>query len=307
MRVVFMGTPLFAVPILESLASSHDVVAVYTQPDRPAGRGRGLTSSAVKQRAEALGLRVLQPHSLRAAGDASALAALVPDVVCVVAYGLLLPPDVLSVPAYGCLNVHASLLPRWRGAAPIERAILAGDAVTGVSIMRMEEGLDTGPYALQVRVEIGEMYLDDLRESLASAGMDALCEVLRSMQSDTVAWTAQDERTATYARKVTSADVSLGPSAGVDDLVRQVRASSRSAPSRAIVECEGITVLRACRAGSAPGVGRVAVVDGTPVLGASDGGLLLESVVPAGRRRMTGAEYARGRRFAADAAWEAPR
>ena len=148
MRVVFMGTPSFAVPSLDALIGRHEVVAVYTRPDPLRGRGRHRMASAVKERALEAGIRVEQPGTLRDTGCVDVLRSFRPDVIVVAAYGVILPPDVIDLPSHGCLNVHASLLPRWRGAAPIQRAILAGDATTGVSIIRMEAGLDTGPWCL---------------------------------------------------------------------------------------------------------------------------------------------------------------
>ena len=155
MRVIFMGTPEFSVPVLRALAARHEVVCVYSQPPRPAGRGKAERKSAVQAAAEELGLRVRHPLSLKGAAEQEAFAALEADVAVVVAYGLILPQPVLDAPRLGCLNIHASLLPRWRGAAPIQRAIMAGDAQTGVCIMRMEAGLDTGPVLLRQALEIG--------------------------------------------------------------------------------------------------------------------------------------------------------
>ena len=155
MRIVFMGTPDFAVPTLEALLEArHDVVAVYTQPPRPAGRGKGLAPSPVQKRAEAAGIEVRSPVSLKGEEEQAAFAALKPHVAVVAAYGLILPEPILQAPRHGCLNVHASMLPRWRGAAPIQRAILAGDRMTGVTIMQMEKGLDTGPMLAVLPAEI---------------------------------------------------------------------------------------------------------------------------------------------------------
>ena len=156
MRVIFMGTPDFSVPVLEALAAEHEVVAVYSQPPRPAGRGKKERPSPVHARAEALGIEVRTPLNFKAAEDRADLAALNADVAVVVAYGLILPQAVLDAPRLGCLNIHASLLPRWRGAAPIHRAIMAGDAETGICIMQMEAGLDTGPVLLREATPIGE-------------------------------------------------------------------------------------------------------------------------------------------------------
>lgn len=185
MRLVFAGTPDFAVPALDALVSSgHEVVAVYTQPDRPAGRGRKLAASPVKQRALALGLHVEQPESLKSPEAREILASHRPDAMVVVAYGLILPPAVLAIPRHGCLNIHASLLPRWRGAAPIQRAVAAGDAESGVCIMQMEKGLDTGPVLLERRVPItaGETG-GSLHDRLAVSGADAIVEALQSIES----------------------------------------------------------------------------------------------------------------------------
>jgi methionyl-tRNA formyltransferase len=188
MRVVFMGTPDFAVPSLRALAAAHDVLAVYTAPDRPAGRGLHLQPSAVKVAADAMGLDVAQPESFKDVAAVESLTALHPDVLCVAAYGLILPRAALDAPRLGSLNVHASLLPRWRGAAPIERAILAGDDLAGVSIMLMEEGLDTGPFALQVAVPVLEAVAAELRSALAQAGARALLAVLDEMTTGVVSW-----------------------------------------------------------------------------------------------------------------------
>ena len=179
MRIVFAGTPEFAVPSLRVAARHGQVVAVYTQPDRPAGRGRGLAASPVKREALAAGLPVLQPQSLRDRQAQDTLRALQPDLMVVVAYGLILPRAVLAIPVHGCWNVHASLLPRWRGAAPIQRAIQAGDARTGVCLMRMEAGLDTGPVLLQQATAIGpEETGGQLHDRLAELGAQLLGEGL---------------------------------------------------------------------------------------------------------------------------------
>src|SRR5574340_759199 len=176
MRVVFMGTPAFAVPSLKALLAHHDVALVVTRPDGPAGRGHTLRPTAVKSAALEAGIDVFQPAKL----DAEArerIAAARPDVICVAAFGALLPSEVLAIPPCGCINVHASLLPRYRGAAPIQRSILAGDAETGVSIMRMEQGLDTGPYATRCTVAIGQRYAAEGEEELAVKGAEALLAV----------------------------------------------------------------------------------------------------------------------------------
>ncbi len=179
LRIIFAGTPDFAVPSLRAVAQRNEIVAVYTQPDRPAGRGRGLMASPVKLEAIKRGIPVLQPESLKSELARDALRALKPDLMIVVAYGLILPQAVLDIPAYGCWNVHASLLPRWRGAAPIQRAIEAGDTQTGVCLMQMEKGLDTGPVLLKQAIAIGEHDTGgQLHDRLAQLGAQTLADGL---------------------------------------------------------------------------------------------------------------------------------
>ena len=226
MRILFAGTPVFAVPALEALvAAGHEVVAVYTQPDRPAGRGRQLQPSPVKAAALAHGLPVRQPLTLGTPEAAPALAALAPDVMVVVAYGLLLPPEVLAVPPLGCLNIHASRLPRWRGAAPLQRAIEAGDAVTAVAIMRMEAGLDTGPVMLESVTPIGPRETAaQLHDRLSAAGGALIVEALEQLANGNATFVPQAAEGVTYARKLDKAEARLDwtrPAAALD---RQVRA-----------------------------------------------------------------------------------
>jgi methionyl-tRNA formyltransferase len=305
-RVVFMGTPAFAVPSLEALAAVHDVVLAVTRPDSAAGRGSGLRASAVKDAALDLAIPVMQPHTL--AGDATrTIASLAPAVVCVAAFGMLLPPETLAVPTHGCVNVHASLLPRYRGAAPIQRAILNGDVETGVSIMLMEAGLDTGPYALQRRVMIGERTAAEVEHELARVGAEALLDVLGAIEDGSVSWTVQDEAAATYAAKITKDDVALLPTLPVTDALRRVRAQTRSAPARACLGEQELTVVRARPTAASIPSGAVCVVEGDPVLGFSDGAMALDVVRPAGRGDMPGRDWARGARLPADACWRCTR
>ncbi len=226
LRIVFAGTPEFSVPPLQSLLDSeHQVVAVYTQPDRPAGRGRKLTPSPVKQLAQAHDLPVYQPRTLRDAQAVAELQALAPDLMVVVAYGLILPPEVLEIPRLGCINVHASLLPRWRGAAPIQRAIEAGDRETGVSIMRMEEGLDTGPVYLRKRIPIGEDETAGmLHDRLARLGAEALLEALPGIADGTLEPEPQEESEATYAPKLEKREALIDWREPAWRIARRVRA-----------------------------------------------------------------------------------
>ncbi len=243
MRVIFMGTPEFSVPALEAVAAAHQVVAVYTQPPRPAGRGKALRASPVQARAEAMGLPVRHPVSLKPAEVQADFAALAADVAVVVAYGLILPQAVLDAPANGCLNIHASLLPRWRGAAPIHRAILAGDAETGVCIMRMEAGLDIGPVLLRQALRIGaEETTADLHDRLAALGARMIVAALAGL--DRLAPQPQPEAGVTYAAKIDKAEARVDftrPAAEVD---RQIRGLSPFPGAWIEVAGERVKLLR---------------------------------------------------------------
>jgi methionyl-tRNA formyltransferase len=306
MRIVFMGTPPFAVPSLRALAAEHEVVGVFTRPDAIRGRGRVPVASAVKLEALAMGLHIFEPASLRHSGALDQLEALGPDIVAVAAYGLILPPAVLAVALNGALNVHASLLPRWRGAAPIARAILEGDVTTGVAIMRMEEGLDTGPWAVASEVPVDGLYLEELTILLAEVGAHALLETLRRVEAGTVSWHGQDDREATFAAKVTAGDVALGSGISAIQAWRRVRASSDSAPSIAFVGDTRVRVLAARPAEEYPGPGRILATKRALIVGTADGGLLLERIVPEGRGAMEGCAWARGAHLDDHARWSAP-
>jgi methionyl-tRNA formyltransferase len=226
MRIVFAGTPEFARASLEALVSSGRVpVAVLTQPDRPAGRGRKLTSSPVKQYAESQSIPVLQPASLRTEEAAAEFAALEPDLLIVAAYGLILPQNVLDIPTHGCLNVHASVLPRWRGAAPIQAAILAGDETTGISLMAMTAGLDSGPVYHVAEIDIGaDDTAGDLHDRLAELGGRTLVEQLDAIVTGAIEAVPQDEAHVTYAPKIAKANAAIDWSRIAIEVVRRVRA-----------------------------------------------------------------------------------
>ena len=222
MRIIFMGTPDFAVPALQALhAAGHEVACVYTQPPRPAGRGKKLMPSPVQVAAERLGLEVRSPVSLRGPQAQAEFAALGADVAVVAAYGLILPQTVLDAPAHGCLNIHASLLPRWRGAAPIHRAVMAGDAETGVTIMQMEAGLDTGPMLHKVAVPVERKTTGELTEELAALGAQAMVAVL----ADLAAYPpeAQDDAQAIYAPKIDKVEAKIDWSQDAAAIERLVR------------------------------------------------------------------------------------
>lgn len=226
MRIIFMGTPDFAVPALQALvAAGHQVVAAYSQPPRPGGRrGKELTPSPVHKAAEALGIEVRHPVSLKGAEEQAAFAALEADIAIVAAYGLILPQAVLDAPRLGCLNIHASILPRWRGAAPIQRTILAGDPTTGVTIMQMEAGLDTGPMLATLRTVIETKTAGELTEELADKGAQLMVGTLRDLAVHRPV--RQPEDGVTYARKIDKAEARIDFSASALEIERQVRAFS---------------------------------------------------------------------------------
>ena len=224
MNLIFAGTPAFAVPALEALLrAGHTVRAVYTQPDRPAGRGRKLTASPVKQRARDHGIEIRQPEKI--SGEENILRADAPDAMIVIAYGLLLPPLILAIPHHGCINVHASLLPRWRGAAPIPRAIEAGDAETGVSIMQMEAGLDTGPVLAEAHTPIHETdTAQTLHDRLAELGAETLVAALERLARGDITAAVQDAAGACYAKKLRKEEAWLDWTQAASRLHRKIRA-----------------------------------------------------------------------------------
>ncbi len=304
-----MGTPDFAVPILASLRATHDVVAVYSRPDRPSGRGRKVGPTPVKAAALAAGLVVRQPERFSDPAEVALLAADAPDVVVVAAFGAILPRAVLDVPRFGCINVHASLLPRWRGAAPVQRAILAGDAETGVSIMRMEEGLDTGPWCAQQTVSIGDKDAAQLEHDLSVAGACLVGELLAPLAVGGLTWHAQDDAAATYAAKVRAEDVAVGPDLTVADFLARVRASGASAPCRMRAAGKNLTILRAERVlDSATALGLDAgdaLCSRHLDLGCADGAVRVLSLVPEGRSAMSADAFIRGARLTGTCDWEA--
>ncbi|HEX7111128.1 MAG TPA: methionyl-tRNA formyltransferase [Mizugakiibacter sp.] len=301
MRLVFAGTPEFAVPCLAACrASGAEVVAVYTQPDRPAGRGRALTMSPVKQAALAAGIAVEQPESLKSAEAQQRLRDYAPDLLVVVAYGLILPRAVLAIPALGCWNVHASLLPRWRGAAPIQRAILAGDAETGVCLMRMEAGLDTGPVLLTRRTPIAP---DDtggrLHDRLATLGAEVLAEGLaRVRQGEAPAATPQPQDGVTYAHKLDKAEARLDFAESAALLARKVRAFDPWPVAEAEIAGERLRIYAAqalpAPTDAAPGTLIAAGRDGLDVT-TGDGVLRIVELQRAGGRRIRAADYLNAR------------
>jgi methionyl-tRNA formyltransferase len=250
MRIVFMGSPDFAVPSLDALvAAGHEVLCVYTQPPRPAGRGKGEQKTAVHKRAEELGIEVRTPRTLRDPQEQARFAALDADLAIVAAYGLILPKPILEAPRSGCINVHASLLPRWRGAAPIQRAILAGDEVTGVTIMRMEEGLDTGPMLLKRQTPVDRKTGGDLTRELAELGAEALLEWLGKPTPPL----PQPENGVTYASKVDKTEARIDWSKSAGEIERQVRAFAPGPGAWFEASGERVKLLEADRGSDASG------------------------------------------------------
>jgi methionyl-tRNA formyltransferase len=296
MRIVFMGTPDFAVPTLHALlAAGHEVVAVYSQPPRPAGRGKKLQPSPVQRAAEAAGIAVFTPVSLKGADEQAVFAAHHADVAVVAAYGLILPPAVLAAPRHGCLNVHGSILPRWRGAAPVQRAILAGDAQTGVTIMQMERGLDTGPMLACVRTAIAGKTAGELSAELAEIGAQAMLAVLADLPGHPPL--SQPDEGVTYAAKIDKAESRLDFALPAHDLERRVRAFAPAPGAYFELEEERYRVLAAhCVEGSgAPGL----VLDAHLTIACGTGALRPSLVQRAGRPAMDTAALLRGRAIAA--------
>jgi methionyl-tRNA formyltransferase len=247
LRIVFAGTPQFALPALRALlASRHQVVGVLTQPDRPAGRGRELRASPVKLLATGSGLPLAQPATLKTAEGRATLHGWSPDLMVVVAYGLILPSPVLLMPRMGCLNIHGSLLPRWRGAAPIQRALLAGDAETGISIMQLDEGLDTGPVLLERRRPIGlHDTAGDLHDALAELGAAALLEAIEGLVTGEVLPRAQPSVGMTYAAKIEKSEARIDWSAPALQIDRQIRAFNPWPIAETRLADETLRLLRA--------------------------------------------------------------
>jgi methionyl-tRNA formyltransferase len=298
LRIVFMGTPEFAVPTLTAvLRAGHQVVAAYTQPPRPAGRGMAERRSPVHEHAAAAGLPVMTPRSLKGASEQQALTALGADVVVVVAYGLILPKPVLDAPARGALNLHASRLPRWRGAAPIQRAIMAGDPETAATVMRLDEGLDTGPVCLERLIAIGpDMTAGELHDVMAGAGADLMVEALGALEQGRLICRPQPAEGVTFAGKIDKAEARIDFARGageVHDLIRglspfpgawfEVGAGSRR---------ERIKVLRASIASGSGAPG--SVLDDRLTVACGAGAVRLLEVQRAGKRPMGAAELLRG-------------
>lgn len=296
MRVVFMGTPDFAVPSLRELASRFEVVLVLTRPDAVRSRGKKLEPSPVKAAALELDIPVMEatritPEVMDRLHEAEA------DIFCVAAYGCILPDEVLNMAPLGIVNVHASLLPRWRGAAPIQRAILAGDERAGISIMRIGHGVDTGAYCAQASCSVAGKTADELTAELGQLGADLLCDTLPALADETAVWTEQDESLVTHAQKISKAEMRLDPQESALVNLRRVLASSDAAPARCIAAGKPVRIMHAVAAdgdASMCAAGELVCQSKRIYIGCSDGVLEVTSVKPDGKRQMDASAWAAG-------------
>jgi methionyl-tRNA formyltransferase len=302
LKVAFMGTPDFAVPTLaEIVGQGHEVVACYTRAPAAAGRGMELKPSPVQRMAERFAIPVLTPKTLKTDEAAAAFRAHAADVAVVVAYGMILPRTILDAPALGCLNLHASLLPRWRGAAPIQRAVMAGDPESGVAVMKMEEGLDTGPVGMVERVAIGpDMTAGELHDRLAPLGADLMVRALAALSRGALSFTAQPAEGVTYARKIGNDEARIDWAAGAEAVHNQVRGLSPFPGAFFTADFgkgpERVKILRSARADGAGAPGTL--LDGHGVVACGDGAIRLVQVQRAGKAPVGVADFLRGVRLA---------
>ena len=292
MKIIFMGTPDFSVPVLEALAQQHEIVAVYCQPPRPAGRGKADRASPVQARAEALGLPVRHPISLRDPAAQAEFAGFGADIAVVVAYGLILPQAVLDAPRLGCLNIHASLLPRWRGAAPIHRAIMAGDAETGICIMQMEAGLDTGPVLLRQSTPIAQAETTaELHDRLSALGAALICTALAALPLPAV---VQSEQGVTYAAKIDKSEARIDWSRPAIEVDRQIRGLSPFPGAWCEVAGERVKLLRSVLSDGQAEAGQV--LSGFTIA-CGEGAVQITLAQREGKRPMAAAEVLKGLRL----------
>ena len=298
-RIVFMGSPDFALPSLRALAAQYQIVGVVTQPDRASGRGRELKAPPVKTLALELGLPIIQPEKLRQPEATEQLRAWNPDLIVVAAFGQVLKPDVLNLPRFGCINVHASLLPRWRGAAPINAAILAGDEETGVTIMKMDAGLDTGPMLARRSIRITpDLTAGAAFEALSALGADLLLETLPDYLAGKLTPTPQPETGVTYAPMLQKEDGRLDFTRPAEELVRRVRAMNPWPGAWFEWDGSPLKVRRAKIVGGEKGwaSGSRHIVEGRPAVMCADAAIVLEEVQPSGKKPMDGKSFLAGGR-----------
>jgi methionyl-tRNA formyltransferase len=303
LKIVFMGTPDFSVPVLDAVVTAgHNVVAVYSQPPRPAGRGMAEVKSPVHRRAEALGIAVRTPVNFKSEEDRAAFAALEADAAVVVAYGLLLPKAVLEAPRLGCFNVHASKLPRWRGAAPIQRAIMAGDTLTAVDVMRMEQGLDTGPVCLQRDIPIPpDLTAGELHDQLSAAGAALMTEALEKLEAGSLACVPQPAEGVTYAAKIDKGETRIDFARPAKEVVDHVRGLSPFPGAWFEVALGGkperIKVLAAKEVSGSGEPGTL--LDEALTIACGSGAIRVEKLQRAGKQPMAAADFLRGTRLPA--------
>lgn len=299
MRIVYFGSPQFSADILSELAQHFDVVSVYTMPDKIRGRGKGLVPTPVKATACRLGIPVETPATLRDAAAMDKLRSYEPDIICIAAYGAILSRELIELPPLGCINVHASLLPRWRGAAPIERAILAGDEEVGVCIMRVKQQLDAGDYCVRRSIPVAGQSAERLTEEVANLGARALITALTQIEVGSVHWMAQDESQVTYAEKISKGELDISPANTVSQNLLHVQASSATHPSKCSLAGRRVRVLTAKKAEHeersvqlAPG--QLAFDDEVLIAGCADGVFEITAIKPDGKREMSAAAFAAG-------------
>ena len=295
-RLLFMGTPDFAVPTLVELARDYQISGVITQPDRPTGRGRKLIPNPVKQTAENLHLNLFQPQNTNSASAMEKIRDWNPDLICVTAFGQILSPELLSIPEHGCVNVHASLLPRWRGASPINAAIQAGDRTTGVTIMKMAEGLDDGPILDQVSINISE---DDtagsLSARLANLGAELLVKTIPAYLQDEIQLRPQDSSRATYAGMLKKQDGMLDFGLSAEDLSRKVRAYNPWPGTFTFWNDQRLIIHQARSVPvTSPGSNVFIIHEGLPAVGTLDGIFVFEILQLAGKKKLTGSDFLHG-------------
>jgi methionyl-tRNA formyltransferase len=297
MRIIFMGTPDFAVPTLTEIVSSgHEVVAVYTRAPKPAGRGQAERKSPVHEAAEGFGIPVMTPKSLRNDAEQIAFAAFDADVAVIVAYGLILPKPILDAPRLGCLNLHGSLLPRWRGAAPIQRAVLAGDARTGVMVMQMDEGLDTGPVALVDEMPIGpDMTTGELHDKMMLVGADLMGRALAALERGSLTFTPQAEEGVTYAKKIEKSESRIDWSKRAQEVHNLIRGMSPFPGAWFELELGGqVTRVKAIRSTMGVGSGAPGTILPDLTIACGDGAVRLLTVQREGKAVMDAATFLRG-------------
>jgi len=298
MRVVLMGTPKLAADVLRELAKEFDVIAVFCQPDKPVGRKQILTPPPTKELALELGIPVFQPKGFRNGKATEIIRQLAPDAIAVVAYGKILPQEVLDIPRLGCFNLHGSLLPLYRGAAPVQRAIMAGEETTGFTAMKMDAGMDTGDMIEKLEIPVAGMDADAMFEEMGKLGGPFLCRILREAEAGTVSFTPQDDSLATYAPPIEKQEGNFDFSMDAGNIVNLVRGLSMWPVASFEYEGKRIKVCTAFleEASGDPGT----VISADPlVIAAANGSVRIGEVIPQGSRRMTGSEWARGRRFSA--------